>query len=688
MRILPSLQTLRAGSKSAESLDRMQVPFPRAADAPAQDGRAILRVAIAGNPNSGKTTLLNQIVGSRFAVGNWPGVTVERKEGTIEFQGRRVQFVDLPGIYTLAPVSDDERIAYAYLTNEHPDVILNVIETPRLERALSLTVELAALGIPMVVALNMTDEAQRAGLSVDCRKFQELTGIRALPTNGRTGQGVRELLPAIVEAHWLQQRPQLRIAQGGFDEVMPASSQDAQTSVAEGLYHAVARRDAIRGRQLSAAVDGVLLHPVIGLIAYLAIMYFFFKISFDFSAPYMDWLDGFIGGYLGGIAKHALGLIGAPDLLIGFVSEAVIGGVGFVLTFVPLIATMFFLLTLLGMSGYMARLPFLLDRFMNRLGLNGKAVIPLLLGLGCNVPAVMATRTMEHRRDKIVLTMMIPFMSCPARLVVFSFFAGLFFPDHAGLVIFALYVLGIVVAVLTSLLLKGTLFKRSAAPVIIELPPYRMPRLRTVGAIVWSHVREFLHRAGTLIFAVSVVVWALVRLPLGAKPQDSIVAGIGRAITPVFAPLGLDDWRVSSSLIPAFLAREVALGFMATIYAAEDEAEDEPAFDFVAESRAQLEALGQAVIASLRAVLGLSIQTFSVEEDEGTNALRTAVRDSFTPGSALAFMILLLLYNSCLGVFGVMRKEVGHAYALAFLGWSFVVGWVVAFLVYRASLLL
>ncbi|MDW8396663.1 MAG: ferrous iron transport protein B [Anaerolineae bacterium] len=651
-----------------------------------QSDRRIVRVAIAGNPNSGKTTLLNQLVGSRFAVGNWPGVTVERKEGVVDFQGWRIEIVDLPGIYTLEPIAEDEQIAADCLTRERPDVILNVIETPRLERALTLTVELAERGIPMVVALNMSDEAQRAGLAVDCEAFHALTGIRALPTNGRTGQGVRELLPAILEAHRQQQRPALRIARDMLSEVEPQSLADERLGIAEGLYRAVIRRREPQGRALTAAVDKVLLHPVGGLIAYLAVMYLFFKISFDFSAPFMDWTDGFISGYLGRLATHLLGLVGAPELVVGFVSEAVIGGVGFVVTFVPLIATMFFLLTLLGMSGYLARLPFLLDRFMNWLGLNGKAVIPLLLGLGCNVPAVMATRTMESRRDKLVLVMMIPFMSCPARLVVFSFFALLFFAQHAALVIFAMYALGVLVAVATSLLLKGTLFKRSVAPMIIELPPYRLPRLRTVGTIVWSHVREFLYRAGTLIFAVSVIVWALVHLPPGAKPQDSVVAQIGRAVVPVFQPLGLEDWRVTSSLIPAFLAREVALGFMGTIFAVEEGSNTETVetFDLVAETWEQVVGFGEAALDGVRAVLSLGIQTFATEDNETTRALREAVRDSFTPGSALAFMILLLLYNSCLGVYGVMEKEVGRRYALGFLGWSFLVGWVVAFVVYQS----
>lgn len=680
-------------------------------------GKPRLRVAIAGNPNTGKTTLLNHLVGANFTVGNWPGVTVERKQGSTVFEGVVLDFVDLPGIYTLEPVSDDERITVDYLVGEAPDVILNVIETPNFERNLGLTVELAEMGIPMVMALNMADEAARVGMSVNCAQVEELTGMRAIPTVGRTGQGARELLPAIVRAADTGRFPRnfrygdaIEARLRAFDDVAtskhdalrrlaatPAAVhelerfhgrdlaqivRDERAAVVEGLYRAAVRRSAAQGREFTAAADTFLLHPVFGLIAYLAIMYLFFKVSFDASAPLMDWLDGFVNGFLAQATAHAMTAIGLPPIVTGFVSEAVIGGVGFVLTFMPLIAIMFFLLTLLGMSGYMARLPFLLDRFMHRIGLNGKAVIPLLLGMGCNVPAVMATRTMESRRDRFIVAMMIPFISCPARLVVFSFFAALFFPNPT-LVIMGLYLAGIAAAVLTSLLLKGTLFRRAPTSMLIELPPYRMPRMRTVGVIVWSHVREFLYRAGTTIFAVSVIVWLLVHVPFGAKPEDSLVAGIGKAITPIFAPLGMDDWRVNTSLIPAFLARETALSFMATVYAVEDETGpgEFNALDALGE---QARGLVEAGIRSVSSLFTLGIGTLQAEDGAGS-ALREAIATSVPPAAAMSFMILLLLYNSCLAVVSVMAREIGRGAALGYLAYSFIVAWVVAFVVYRIA---
>lgn len=641
-------------------------------------------VAIAGNPNTGKTTILNALVGTNFTVGNWPGVTVEKKEGALEYDGVRLRFVDLPGIYTLEPVSDDERVSRDYLTNERPHVILNVVETPNLLRNLGLTIELAEFGVPMVVALNMADEARAAGMRVDAGVLGEMLGARALPTIGRTGAGVRDLLPTLLQAA-RDGRPPQRL---GVDGLADEQRRERRREFAAEIFQRAVRRDdkpPTRAARVTRALDRVLLHPVAGLAIYAAVLYAFFKISFDFSAPYMDWLDGLFSGYLGPLAMQTLNAIGAPEIVGRFVSEAVLGGFAFVLTFLPLIAVMYFFLTLLGMSGYMARLPFLLDRFMGLLGLNGKAIIPLLLGLGCNVPAIMAMRTLESRRDKMLVALMIPFISCPARLVVFSFFAALFFPNPA-LVIMGLYVLGVVVAVATSFFVQKRMFRGDPALLVMELPPYRLPRLHTVGVIVWSHVKEFLTRAGTTIFGVSVGVWLLVHVPFGAKPQDSVVAWVGKAITPVFAPIGLDDWRATTSLIPAFLAREVALSFMATIYAAEDAAP--PAHvDAAAGALEQARALGEAALRSAQALVDVRMQTFNVGEI-GDSALRTAVAQTFTPASALAFMLLLLLYNSCLAVYGVMAKELGARFANTFMLYSFVVGWAAAFVAYRVGMLL
>jgi len=373
-----------------------------------------------------------------------------------------------------------------------------------------------------------------------------------------------------------------------------------------------------------------------------------------------------------------------------FFSEAIVGGVGFVITFVPLIGTIYFLLALLEMSGYMPRIAFLMDRFMHRLGLHGKGMIPLLLGFGCNVPAIIATRTLENKRDKLLVMAMIPFMSCPARLVIFSFFAVLFF-DHPAIVIFSLYLAGILIGLLTAFFLRKTAYKGRLSHFVMELPPYRMPRIRTVFRITWVQVKSFLYRAGTLIFAASVAVWVLLNTPPNIKSQsDSAAAYIGRAITPVFRPIGINDWRISTSLIPAFLAREIVLSSMGTIYSEDIPANTasgiHPGFQFFSALGGQVKSFGIAVKESFVSLLTPTIQT--LQTNEGNESLRAVIRSSFTPASALSFMIFLLLYTSCLATVAVMAREGGKKFGFLFLGYSFAIAWVVAFVVYNVGSLI
>ncbi|MFN3472292.1 MAG: ferrous iron transport protein B, partial [Aquificaceae bacterium] len=358
-----------------------------------------------------------------------------------------------------------------------------------------------------------------------------------------------------------------------FGKNMHEVIKDQRYATAHGIYKEVVHRKPLTSRDITDSIDKILLHPWLGIPIFLLVMFFVFKISFDFSAPFMDWIEGFINGFVAPLAAEVLTYLGAGDLIKRVVSEALIGGIGFVLTFLPLIAAIYFILSLLEFSGYLPRIAFLMDKFMHRLGLHGKSLVPLLLGFGCNVPAIVATRTLETRRDKLLVIAMIPFMSCPARLVVFSFFAVIFFKNPA-LVIFSLYLLGIVVALITALILRKSLFKGSLYHFVMELPPYRLPTLRLLLRVVWVYVKDFLYRAGTLIFAASVVIWLLLNLPPGVKnPSESIAGYIGKSIAPLFAPLGLEDWRMSTSLIPAFLAREIVLSSMATIYAAESKEE-------------------------------------------------------------------------------------------------------------------
>lgn len=680
-----------------------------------------IKVALAGNPNVGKTSILNHMVGSNFKVGNWPGVTVEKREGKVTYGDYEVWVVDLPGVYTLEPISEDEWIAYSFLTKEKPHVLVNIIETPNMERDLLLTVELLELELPMLIVLNMIDEAQRLGIDVDTKKLEGLLGVKVIKTNGRTGVGVKDILPALIETYEKSIRPKPVSYSEDVERVLDAMRTDPSETkhqlikklsesveyrkrleryqgkilsqlikedrfaIAHGLYSEVVIRKSLTSKDITALLDSLLLHPYVGVIAFLLVMFLLFKFSFDLSSPLMDWIDGFINNFISPLALFTFERFGMPEWFGKFFSEAVIGGVGFVLTFTPLIATIYFLLAILEFSGYLPRVAFLMDRFMHRLGLHGKSVIPLLLGFGCNVPAIVATRTMESRRDKLLVIAMIPFMSCPARLVVFSFFAVIFFKNPA-LVIFSLYILGILVALLTAFLLRKTYFKGGLYHFVMELPTYRLPTLRLLFRVVWAYLKDFLYRAGTLIFAASIVIWLFMNLPPGVKdPSESFAGKIGRSITPIFEPIGIKDWKISTSLIPAFLAREIVLSSMGTIYAVEIERKKE---DIHLLQKAKQEAVGLvlAIKEGVLSVLNPLPKTFEVSEAH--EGLRSVISKSMDRPSALSFMIFMLVYTSCLGTVAVMWREVGKKFALGFLLYSFLVAWLLAFVVYKLGALL
>ncbi|MCS6876374.1 MAG: ferrous iron transport protein B [Aquificaceae bacterium] len=683
-----------------------------------------LRVALAGNPNVGKTSIINHLAGTNLKVGNWAGVTVERREGKLRFEDYEIELVDLPGIYTLEPISEDEWIAYNYITREKPNLIVNVIETPNMERDLLLTVELLEHEVPMVLVLNMMDEAQKLGLEIDDRRLSELLGVRVLKTNARKGEGVEAIVQNLVSVHELREKPRVlrygeevekALGEMAVDGVSSKAQliekllkseegriyrerikktfgkdayeviKDERYATAHGIYNEVVRKKLLTARDITDSLDRVLLHPVFGIPFFLLIMFLVFKVSFDFSAPFMDWVDGFINQFLAPIVANALTAMGAGDWISRLFSEAVVGGVGFVLTFVPLMAVIYFLLALLEFSGYLPRVAFLMDRLMHRLGLHGKSLVPLLLGFGCNVPAIVATRSLETRRDKLIVMAMIPFMSCPARLVVFSFFAVIFFKNPA-VVIFSLYLLGILIAFLTAFLLRKAVFRGELYHFVMELPPYRLPTLRLLFRIVWVYVKNFLYRAGTLIFVASVFVWLLLNMPPGVKnPSESVAGHLGRAIAPIFEPLGIHDWRMSTSLIPAFLAREIVLSSMGTIYAVEVEEKKEE-FTLSEALKEQVIGLGVAVKDAVLNLLKLTPTAFEVEE--GSENLKSVIAKSLSPASALAFMVFLLLYTSCLGTVGVMWKEAGRTFTVLFFLYSFLIGWFMGFIAYRVGSLL
>ncbi|NPA51612.1 MAG: ferrous iron transport protein B [Aquificae bacterium] len=691
-----------------------------------------ITVALIGNPNVGKTTLLNLLAGTDLKVGNWPGVTVEKKEATIKYKDYLIHIVDLPGIYTLEPLSEAEEVAIEFLENENIDVILDVIDTQNFEKNFFLTTQLLEFEKPTVIVLNIYDEAERKGINVDIESLEEILNVKVVKTVARKGIGIEKVLDAIIEAYEKNLTPSIRyeskieeafsklekllgkkltkhqaikiLLTGTGDKELDKQIEkirkelekfygekiediikDERFGFAHGVAKKIIKKEKEQKYDITEILDTFLLHKYIGLGLYIFIMFLLFKIAFDFSAPLMDWLDGFLINFVSPLIVNTLQTLHASQTLINFFTEAVIGGVGFVLTFVPLIFVLFFLMTFLEMSGYLPRIAVLMDRFMEKLGLHGSMVIPLMLGFGCNVPAIMATKAIEDKRDKFIVIMMIPFMSCPARLIVFAFFASVFF-ENPVLIIMGLYLLGIVVGFITAFFLKKTVFKGNLTHFALELPPYRIPTLKALISVTWIHTKGFIYRAGTIIFAISIVVWGLLNLPLGIKDQSqSYAAKIGQTLVPIFEPLGINDWRATASLIPAFLAREIALSSLGTMYYAEIKEETQTVpLDIKEQLIDQTKNLFISLKKAFLSIFSLKIKAFEIAKDE-FETLRKVIKNHFTPLSALSYMILLLIYTSCIATVAVMMQELGKKYALLFLLYSFVLAWIIAFTVYNAG---
>ncbi len=636
-----------------------------------------IKVLLVGNPNVGKTSLLNHLAGTNLKIGNWPGVTVEKREGKTLFQDYEIEFIDLPGVYTLEKAfSEDEVVTLETLKQGDYDLILHVIESPRLERDLFLTTQLCELQKPMLIALNMSDEAENIGIYIDERRFSELFKIKVLKTIGRTGEGVKELLPAIIDTYekGLLPRPEFFLA----ENEPKLLKEEKRHSLVKGIYAEVVKKPLLPKKSFTEILDQVFLHPILGFFFLFLILYLTFKFVFDLSSPLVDFIDGFFQDFLEPALLSLLDSIQAPSLLKDFLIGAVLGGLGIVLTFLPLIFIMFFFLTLLETSGYLPRVAFLMDRFTHRIGLHGQSVIPLILGFGCNVPAILATRTIQDKKDRLLIISMIPFMSCSARLVVFGFFALTFFTWPA-LLIFLLYLIGIFLAFITSLILRKTLLKKELSHFIMDLPPYRIPSFKVLFSIVFLHVKRFVIRAGTVIFAIAVGIWLILNLPYGEKDLEKTLAGrIGKTLSPIFEPIGLGDWKITTSLIPAFLAREAILSNLAVILKAEKEKETKK-FDPLSALKEQGESLLLAFQKAFFSLLNPYPSSFEIEAD----SLKGELKGLFTQASAFSFLVFVLIYNSCVATFVTMWKEGSKGLAIGFLLYSFVLAWILSFGVYK-----
>ena len=676
-----------------------------------------MKIALVGNPNCGKTTLFNALTGSNQYVGNWPGVTVEKKEGVAHVDGRDVTVVDLPGIYSLSPYSMEEIVARDFVVGEHPDAIINIVDATNLERNLYLTAQLLELERPMVIALNFMDEVEKRGDKLDLVRISRALGVPVIPITARTGQNIQKLLEEAhhqmhtgftvepddlyddfthyihhqvdalihdrayavgIPAHWasikLIEGDELvekalgldeatrwkvdRVAQS-YEQAYPLG--DRETLIADARYRFIQRVVKVgvqRGQPLgtmtlSDKIDAIVTHRFLAVPVFLVMMLALFGIIFGPGQILADGVDYFFNDWLAGVVSGVLEQAGTAPWVSSLLVDGVLSGVGGVLVFLPQIALLFLFLSFLEDSGYMARAAFIMDRVLRRFGLSGKAFIPMLMGFGCTVPAIMGARTMENEKDRRMTMMLVPFMSCSARLPVYGLMTAAFFPKHAGLVIFSLYVLGLLCAIVSGIILRHTMFRGEPAAFVLELPPYRLPTVRNCLTHVWERVRGFLVKAGTLILAMSVVLWFLQSfgvtshgLVMVEEPSRSMLGTIGSLLAPVFGPLGFGTWQAAVAILTGLVAKE-------------------------------------AVVSTLCLLYGVSTL------DAGAT-VATALSGTFhTPVAAYAFLVFILLYVPCVAAVSTMVREMGSLkWTARSIVWQLAAAWLVSFVVFQVGMLL
>ncbi|MGC8890166.1 MAG: ferrous iron transport protein B [bacterium] len=659
-------------------------------------------VALAGNPNSGKTSIFNELTGSHQYVGNWPGVTVEKKEGKFTWKGYEINVVDLPGTYSLTAYSIDETIARNFIVEEQPDAVIVVIDSSNLARNLYLALEVLELGANVILDLNMIDEAERKGLKIDIEKISSFFNVPVVETVAVTGKGIQHLKETIIEAIGIKrnefkidygeeiereiehlsefiksEKVSLRfplrwfiikllegdtqiIKEAGLldisdkiekklqESMMRLEKQldsDVETFIVEKRYgiieglikECVERQIGIEERlTISDKIDKIVTNKYLGIPIFLLMMWLTFQLVFKLGEPIVGIIELFFD-WLGRTVSLWFTSIGLPNWIISLVRDGIISGVGSVLVFLPNILLLFLAISILEDSGYMARVAFVMDRLMHALGLHGKSFIPMILGFGCNVPAIMACRTLESEKDRILTILVIPLMSCTARLPIYALFASVFFPKNQGWVIFSLYVLGIVLAILVARIFKRIFFKHEVAPLIMELPPYRLPQIKGVFIHMWERGSQFLKKAGSIIFAGVVIIWLLASLPFGVEyaSGESLIGRVGNVLAPLLKPAGFGFWQAGVALFFGLLAKEVVIGTLGTVYGV------------------------------------------------GETGLTGAISQNFTPLSAYSFMVMSLIYIPCIATIGVIKRETNWKWTGLVIGYSLILGWILAVLIYQ-----
>lgn len=667
-------------------------------------------IALVGNPNCGKTSLFNALTGARQSVGNWPGVTVEKKSGAFRYAGVEVEVIDLPGVYSLDAsgegLSLDERVAYDVIRAGTLDLIVNVVDAANLERNLYLTSQLAELGAPLLVALNMTDVAEKLGRPVAAEKLAAAIGCPVVPIVAARQRGIAKLKEAILAAARNPQRPQI---------VLPAidpATPDADLALAAARYALVGQwaSAAVSGQanaehRLTARIDRIVLHRWLGLPIFFGVMYLMFMFTIKLGGAFVDFFDQVAGALLVEWPAAWLAAAGAPEWLVLLLAKGVGSGLQTVATFVPIIGAFYLFLSALEDSGYMARAAFVMDRLLRWLGLPGKSFVPLVVGFGCNVPAIMATRTLEGRRDRQMTIAMAPFMSCSARLPVYVLFAAAFFPEGGQNVVFALYLIGIAVAIATGLALKNTLLVGPLTPFAMELPLYHLPVLRNLALHAGERLKGFIVRAGRVIVPMVLVINMLHSVgadgSLGNEDSEkSVLAVTSRAIAPVFAPLGLttENWPATVGIFTGILAKEAVVGTLNATYAALGEkvaTEKEGAPLILTEKLAAAfatipEKLGEA-LSRWADPLGLAVGDLSdpeaaAEKAEVTTTVFGAMASRFDGAAgAFAYLLFILLYTPCTAALAAIYQESGARWMAFVAIWTFGLAYGIATLAYQGA---
>ncbi len=664
--------------------------------------------ALIGNQNCGKTTLFNQLTGANQHVGNFPGVTVDQKVGEIK-EHKNCSVVDLPGIYSLRPYTSEEIVTRDFLINEKPDAIINIVDATNIERNLYLTLQLLEMQIPMVLALNMMDEVRNNGGSIDVMGMSEKLGIPVVPISAVKAEGISELVEKVIRtaekkkypkitdfcekgpvhrcihalSHQVEDhaqnlgisprfaatkvvendveiikklnfsRNEFEMMQHSIEEMEADHKMDRNAALADMRYTFIEKvcKDTVKHpkeskeHKRSEKIDKVLTNKYLAIPMFLAIMMLIFYLTFGLIGAWLSDLLSLGIEQITDICDKGLTAYGINPVVHSLIIDGVFAGVGSVLSFLPVIVVLFFFLSILEDSGYMARIAFVMDKLLRKIGLSGRSFVPMLIGFGCTVPAVMATRTLSSDRDRKMTIMLTPFISCSAKIPVYSVFAMAFFKDHAALVMMALYVTGIVVSILVALILKGTVFSGKPVPFVMELPNYRLPSVKSVLQLMWDKAKDFLQRAFTIIFVATIIIWFLqtfdTRLNVVTDSANSLLAVLGRWVAPIFTPLGFGDWRISTSLITGFTAKE-------------------------------------AVVSTMSVLCGTSMSN-----------LPQTLGSFFTPLSAVSFLVFTLLYTPCVAAIAAIRREMDSALqAVGIVIMQCGIAWLVAFGVYQIGSLL